>query len=89
MAFDPFNTEDVSRLRKSIDSAEKKLTRYRDNRKVLQEALQAGLGDVKDKSVLLLDDIIESGSTLQRAAEVILKGGGGRAVYALVLTRTR
>ena len=69
--------------------AMKNIPDWSERQKVLQEALQAGPGDVKDKSVLLLDDIIESGSTLQRAAEVILKGGGGRAVYALVLTRTR
>jgi phosphoribosylpyrophosphate synthetase len=56
---------------------------------VLAEAIQAGRGDVRGKSILLVDDLIESGSTLRRTAEVLLKEGGARAVYALVLTRTK
>jgi len=56
---------------------------------VLAEAVQAGQDDVRGKSILLFDDLIESGSTLQRAAEVLLKDGGARAIYALALTRTR
>lgn len=44
---------------------------------------------MKGKSVLLLGDIVESGSTLRRAAEVLQKGGAAAAVYALVLTRKR
>jgi len=47
------------------------------------------LKDVKAKSILLLDDLIESGATLRRAAEVLLKDGGAGAIYALVLTRTK
>ena len=69
--------------------AMKNIPDWSERQKVLGEAVQAGPGDVKGKCVLLLDDIIESGSTLQRAAEVLLKGGAVRAVYALALTRTR
>lgn len=60
-----------------------------ERQRVLAEAVQAGPKDVQGKSVLLFDDLIESGSTLRRAAEVLLKDGGARAVYALVLTRTK
>ena len=67
----------------------KNIDDWSERQKVLAEAIQQGAGDVKDKSVLLLDDLIESGSTLRRVADVLLKAGGARAVYALVLTRTK
>lgn len=57
--------------------------------KVLKEAVQLGKGDVKGKSVLLFDDLFDTGSTLRRAAEVLLQNGGVGTVYALALTRTR
>ena len=53
----------------------------------LQVAIQKG-ADVAGERILLLDDLMESGSTLRRVAEVVLSGGAA-AVYALVLTRTR
>ncbi|MBI4529843.1 MAG: hypothetical protein HY695_39090 [Deltaproteobacteria bacterium] len=60
-----------------------------ERQRVLAEAVQAGSNDVKGKSVLLFDDLIESGSTLRRVVEVLLKDGGAQANYALVLTRTK
>jgi predicted amidophosphoribosyltransferase len=60
-----------------------------ERQRVLQEALKAGSGDVNGKSVLLLDDLVESGSTLRRSADVLLKDRGAAVVYALGLTRTR
>ena len=67
----------------------KNIDDWSERQRVLAEAVQAGRNDVKGKSVLLFDDLIELGSTLRRAAEVLLKDGGARAVYALVLTRTK
>jgi predicted amidophosphoribosyltransferase len=67
----------------------KNIDDWSERQRVLAEAIQAGQSDVKGKSILLFDDLIESGSTLRRAAEVLLKDGGARAIYALVLTRTR
>jgi len=60
-----------------------------ERQRVLEEAVQAGSDVVKGKSVLLLDDLVESGSTLRRATDVLLKDGGAAAVYAVALTRTR
>jgi predicted amidophosphoribosyltransferase len=60
-----------------------------ERQRVLAEAVQAGGDDVRGKPILLFDDLIESGSTLRRAAEVLLSDGGARAIYALVLTRTK
>jgi predicted amidophosphoribosyltransferase len=67
----------------------KNIDDWSERQRVLAEAVQAGGNDVKGKSILLFDDLIESGSTLRRAAEVLLKDGGARAIYALVLTRTK
>jgi predicted amidophosphoribosyltransferase len=60
-----------------------------ERQRLLEEAIQVGKDDVRGKCILLVDDLIESGSTLRRAAEVLLKDAGARAVYALVLTRTK
>jgi hypothetical protein len=38
--------------------------------------------------VLLLDDVVESGTTLRRVAEVLIEAGA-RSVHALVVTRTK
>lgn len=62
---------------------------WSERQRVLAEAVQAGSSDVRGKSILLFDDLIESGSTLRRAAEVLLHDGSAAAVYALVLTRTK
>ena len=57
--------------------------------KVLEEAIQKGAGDVRGKRVLLFDDLIESGTTLRRVADLLLKEGGASTLYALALTRTK
>ena len=61
---------------------------WAERQRVLTEAVHAGIIGVKDQSVLLLDDLTESGSTLRRSAQVLLESEA-KAVYALVLTRTR
>ena len=60
-----------------------------ERQETLQEAIQPGHEVVEGKSVLLFDDLIESGSTLRRTAEVLMKDRGAASIYALVLTRTR
>lgn len=67
----------------------KNIDEWEERRKLLGEALQLGRGDVKGKVILLIDDLIESGSTLRCTADVLLKQGGAKALYALVLTRTK
>ena len=57
--------------------------------KILRQAIQAGPANLTGRSALLVDDLIQSGSTLRRAAEVLLEDCGARAVYALVMTRTK
>jgi competence protein ComFC len=62
---------------------------WTERQRLLAEAIQLGGDEVKDKSVLLFDDLIESGSTLRRTAHVLLNPGGAQTLYALVLTRTK
>ena len=51
--------------------------------------VRSGKTDVVGKSILLFDDLIESGSTLRRVASVLLDNCEAASVYPLVLTRTR
>lgn len=67
----------------------KNIDDWAERQAVLRDAVQVGDVDVRRKIVLLVDDLIESGSTLRRAAEVLLKDASAQAVYALVLTRTK
>jgi predicted amidophosphoribosyltransferase len=67
----------------------KNIDDWSERQRLLGEAVQVGDTDLQGKSVLLIDDLIESGSTIRRAGEVLLKDGGARALYALVLTRTK
>jgi predicted amidophosphoribosyltransferase len=67
----------------------KNIDDWSERQRVLTEAIQASPGDVRGKSILLFDDLIESGATLRRVAEVLLQAGGAKAIYTLVLTRTK
>jgi len=67
----------------------KNIDEWTERQRLLAEAIQVGTDDVRGKCILLVDDLIESGSTLRRVAEVLLKDAGARAVYVLVLTRTK
>ena len=80
--------EDAVRKVKETPSM-KNVPDWFERQKVLAEAIQASKDDIRNKSVLLFDDLVQSGSTLGRVADVLQKDGGARAVYALALTRTR
>jgi competence protein ComFC len=44
---------------------------------------------LKGKRILLLDDLYQTGATMNTLARLLKNSGGASAVYALVLTRTR
>ena len=46
------------------------------------------LGLLKDRRVLLVDDVMTTGATLHTAAQVLRQAGGAREVHACVLART-
>jgi predicted amidophosphoribosyltransferase len=58
----------------------KNIDDWSERQRLLGEAIQAGPENVNGKCILVFDDLIESGSTLRRAAEVLLKEGGARAI---------
>lgn len=67
----------------------KNIDDWQERQKLLTQAIQPGGGDVRGELVLLLDDLIESGSTLRCSGEVLVKQCGVSGLYALVLTRTK
>lgn len=80
--------EDAVRKVKETQSM-KNVPDWFERQKMLAEAIQGSKDDIRGKSVLLFDDLVQSGSTLGRVADVLQKDGGASAVYALALTRTR
>ena len=55
---------------------------------LLAEAIQPGTDSVQNRRILLVDDLWETGSTLRRVAEVLMKMGASE-VRALAMTRTK
>lgn len=45
--------------------------------------------DIEGKQVLLIDDLLQSGATMNVVAQTLKKQGHVKAVYAIALTRTR
>ncbi len=76
-------------LKVKVTPQMKNIDDWFERQKVLEEAIQKGAGNVRGKRVLLFDDLIESGATLRRVADVLLKEGGASTVHALALTRTK
>lgn len=56
---------------------------------LLADAIVAGDESVGGKSVLLLDDLYETGATSSRVCEVLLKDKKANSVIGLAITRTR
>lgn len=83
----PSYTNAVSKVEKTPSM--KNVDDWFERQRMLAKAVQVGQENVRGKSVLLLDDLIQSGATVRRAAEVLLNDSAAKAVYALVLTRTR
>lgn len=57
--------------------------------KMLQDAFHGKPNELRNKRVLLIDDLFEYGSTVGAIARVLLMGGEAAAVYMLALTRRR
>jgi predicted amidophosphoribosyltransferase len=54
----------------------------------MQQAFQAG--DIQVASVLLIDDVITSGATLEACAQALIAGGHpGKGIWAASLAMTR
>jgi|SRR5579859_3281195 len=60
-----------------------------ERQRLLADSIKLGADNVTGHSILLFDDLTQSGATLGRTAEVLLKDGNAKAVHVLTLTRTR
>ncbi len=79
----PFNDSCLRRTRYILPQARTQSVEER--RENVKEAFVC-TGDLKDKEVLLIDDVSTSGSTLDACAAA-LKNSGAKSVYGLVLAR--
>lgn len=82
----PVITDAVAKVKgtpqmKDVPNAQERAT-------MLADAIQVGGGSVLGRRILLLDDLIEHGSTLKRVA-TLLNEAGAREIRTLVLTRTK
>ena len=66
----------------------KDIGNYPDRVRALEAVFAVGK-ELKGKTVLLIDDLFQSGATMNVAARVIREQGEAITVYALALTRTR
>jgi len=79
---------DITSLKKVKPTSQMKdIGDFSERVKTLEAALAVGR-DLEGKRVLLLDDLFQSGATMNVAART-LKNGGVKTVYAIALTRTR
>jgi competence protein ComFC len=60
-----------------------------DRKPLLTVAVIAGPESVEGKSVLLLDDLYDSGATSSRVCEILLDDKKAKSVFGLAITRTR
>ena len=80
---------DVTSLKKTGTTSQMKdVGNYADRVKALEAVFSAGR-EFKGKKVLLIDDLFQSGATMNVAARVIREQGEAMTIYVLALTRTR
>jgi predicted amidophosphoribosyltransferase len=62
---------------------------YAERSKLLKGAFEANKDMLRNKKVLLLDDLYRSGATLNAVTRALLSKGSAERVYALAITMTR
>ena len=75
----------------SAGSQEKKeITNYDDRKTMLKKSMKmAKLHNLSNKNILLIDDVYESGSTLEIATELLKSSAGVKDVYVFSMTKKR
>ena len=66
----------------------KNMSTFQEKYSILKDAFKIGNGIIKNKTILLLDDLYQSGATLTAITELLKKGGVSK-VKVLTLTKTR
>jgi competence protein ComFC len=67
----------------------KDVVNYEKRKEVLQDAFSIEGFNLKEKNILLFDDLYRSGATLQTITEVLYNKGKVKNVFVLTLTKTR
>ena len=80
---------DATTLKKTGTTSQMKdIGDYLERVKALEAVFAVGK-DLEGKQVLLMDDLLQSGASMNVAARTLRKQGGVKAVYTIALTRTR
>jgi predicted amidophosphoribosyltransferase len=80
---------DATSLKKTKTTPQMKdIGDYSERVAALESVFNVG-GDLNGKQILLIDDLLQSGATLNVAAQTLKRQGQVKAVYAIALTRTR
>ena len=75
--------KNVSLLKKVRETKEQKTLGAADRRKNLNNAFEFKFReDIKGKTVLIIDDVCTTGSTLSEAARILKKAGAGKVIAA-------
>lgn len=80
---------DKSSVRKTKATPELKNVDHAQRLELLAGAHSIDGGALRGRRVLLLDDLYQSGATLNAIARLLKEAGGAAAVFALALTRAR
>ena len=67
----------------------KNMSTFQEKYDILKDAFKIGNGTIKNKTILLLDDLYQSGATLTAITDLLYKKGGASKVKVLTLTKTR
>lgn len=74
---------------KAKETPELKNVSVEERQKLLEGAHKVDSARTKGKNILLLDDLYQSGATMNAVAAILQSKGGAAKVYALALTRTK
>jgi ComF family protein len=80
----PMDEDALCRLRATASQMRLKIA---DRRRNVENAFQCSTDRVRDRRVLLVDDVCTTGATLEACADA-LRAGGAREVWALTLARS-
>ena len=83
----PVHTDYLTKVKRTVPL--KNLPDVRSKREQLQGAFVVQSQDLKDRCVLLVDDLYDSGTTLTEATKVLYEQGGVARVLVLALTQTK
>ena len=81
---------DFAAVRKKRGTLElKNVTDYEERNEILENAFTADTSRLKDRTVLLLDDLYRSGATANAVTRVLYEEGTAACVYFVAVTKTR